>query len=149
MRAVVQRVHAARVEVEGVVVGEVGRGLCAFVGAEEGDADADVVYVASKICALRVFVDETGKMTKSVAEVGGGLLVVSQFTLLGDVRRGNRPSFTRALEPGAARSRVDQVIAACRDRGLSVESGRFGADMRVVVDNDGPVTLLIDSRRSF
>lgn len=149
MRAVVQRVHAGRVEVEGRTVGEIGRGLVAFVGAEEGDTDADGLLVANKIASLRVFVDDAGKMMRSVKDVGGGLLVVSQFTLLGDVRRGNRPSFTRALAPETARARVDEVVERCRAQGITVATGEFGADMRVWVDNDGPVTILIDSRRGF
>jgi D-aminoacyl-tRNA deacylase len=149
MRAVVQRVHAARVEVEGRVVGAVERGLVAFVGAEEGDTGSDSEHVAHKIRALRVFVDETGKMSRSVTDVGGGLLIVSQFTLLGDVRRGNRPSFTRSLEPAEARRRIEEVVQSCRSVGLRVETGEFGADMRVLVENDGPVTILIDSRRAF
>lgn len=149
MRAVVQRVHAARVEVAGEVVGEVGRGLCAFVGVAEGDGDADVRYVANKIASLRVFSDESGKMTQSVGDVRGGVLVVSQFTLHGDVRRGHRPSFTTAMAPDEASRRVDEVIEQIRDRGLEVQCGRFGAEMRVAVDNDGPVTILVDSHKTF
>ncbi len=146
MRAVVQRVHAARVEVGGEVVGEVGRGLVAFVGAQAGDEERDLELVARKIHELRVFVDDEGKMSRAVDAVGGGILVVSQFTLLGDVSRGNRPSFTAAMAPGEAAPMVERLVARLRERGASVATGRFGADMRVVVDNDGPVTIWIDSR---
>lgn len=145
MRAVVQRVHAARVEVGGRVVGAVERGLCAFVGAEEGDGEDDLAWIASKLEKLRVFGDDAGKMSRAVGDVGGGLLLVSQFTLLGDVSRGNRPSFTRAMEPGAARALLEVLVARLA-RTLPVATGEFGADMRVLVDNDGPVTILLDSR---
>jgi D-tyrosyl-tRNA(Tyr) deacylase len=145
VRAVVQRVHAARVEVSGRVVGAVERGLCAFVGAEAGDGDDDVAWIAAKIEKLRVFEDDAGKMSRAAADVGGGVLVVSQFTLLGDVSRGNRPSFTAAMEPRPARALVD-AVAARLARSLPVATGEFGADMRVIVDNDGPVTILLDSR---
>lgn len=145
MRAVVQRVHAARVEVGGRLVGAVERGLCAFVGAEDGDGDDDLAWIAAKIEKLRVFEDEAGKMSRAVGEVGGGVLVVSQFTLLGDLSRGNRPSFTRAMEPGAARALLEVLVERLR-RSVPVSTGEFGADMRVVVDNDGPLTILLDSR---
>lgn len=146
MRAVIQRVHAARVEVEGEVVGAIGRGLCAFVGMHEGDGEADAERTARKLVELRVFEDDRGKMARSVADIGGSLLIVSQFTLLGDVSRGNRPSFTRAMAPEPAREAIERFVERLRGRGLQVETGRFGADMRVVVDNDGPVTILLDSR---
>jgi len=145
----VQRVHAARVEVDGQVVGEIGRGLCAFIGVAEGDQDADVRYLANKIASLRVFCDESGKMTRSVTDVEASVLVVSQFTLVGDVRRGHRPSFTAAMAPDSASVRVDELIELVRERGLTVQTGQFGANMRVVVDNDGPVTILIDSHKTF
>jgi len=146
MRAVVQRVRRARVEVAGEVTGAVERGLVAFVGAAADDGDADLAYVVNKVVALRVFPDAEGKMRHAVADVGGGLLVVSQFTLLGDVRRGNRPSFDGAMEPGAAAQMVDRFVAEARGRGIPVETGRFGAHMTVHVENDGPVTILVDSR---
>ncbi len=145
MRAVVQRVHAARVEVGGEVVGAIDRGLCAFVGAARGDGEEDLAWMARKIAALRIFADDAGKMSRSVVDVGGGILLVSQFTLLGDVTGGNRPSFTPAEAPEVARVSLD----ALRDRlakEVPVQTGRFGADMRVLVDNDGPVTILLDSR---
>ncbi|HEU4408329.1 MAG TPA: D-aminoacyl-tRNA deacylase [Polyangiaceae bacterium] len=149
MRAVVQRCREARVEVAGEIVGAIGPGLVAFVGAGKGDGDADLRYVADKLLGLRVFVDEAGKMNRSVVEAGGALLVVSQFTLYGDVRRGRRPGFDAALEPGAARAMLEQMVSVLRAGGVRVETGRFGADMRVVVDNDGPVTILVDSSRAF
>ena len=149
MRAVVQRARRARVEVAGEITGAIERGLVAFVGAAEGDGDADLAYVVNKVVALRVFPDDEGKMRHALADVGGGLLVVSQFTLFGDVRRGNRPSFDGAMEPAAAERLYDRFVAEARGRGVTVATGRFRADMTVHVENDGPVTILIDSRRGF
>ncbi|MBI4952479.1 MAG: D-tyrosyl-tRNA(Tyr) deacylase [Myxococcales bacterium] len=149
MRAVVQRVSAARVEVAGETVGAIERGLCAFVGAGRDDTAADVTFLADKLATLRVFPDAQGKMSLAVGDVGGAVLVVSQFTLYGDVRRGRRPSFDAAMAPEPARALCDAVVAALRARGLTVATGRFAADMRVVVDNDGPVTILVDSRKAF
>lgn len=149
MRAVVQRARRARVEVLGEVTGAIERGLVAFVGAAEGDGDADLAYVVNKVVALRVFPDDEGKMRHALADVGGGLLVVSQFTLFGDVRRGNRPSFDGAMEPAAAERLYDRFVAEARGRGVTVATGKFRADMTVHVENDGPVTILIDSRRGF
>ncbi|MDI1478155.1 D-aminoacyl-tRNA deacylase [Polyangium sp. y55x31] len=149
MRAVVQRALAARVEVSGEVVGRIGHGLVAFVGAEKGDAQADLDYVVSKVLGLRVFPDASGKMTRALADVGGGLLVISQFTVFGDVRRGLRPSFDGAMEPAGAEALYDRFVEAARKSGVPVETGRFRADMRVFVENDGPVTILVDSRRLF
>ncbi len=145
MRAVVQRVRAARVEVEGRVVGAIERGLCAFVGAQRGDVEDDLAWVAGKIANLRVFDDDAGKMSRSVGEAGGAVLLVSQFTLLGDVSRGNRPGFGEAMDPEPARAMLDAMrtrLAAA----LPVACGEFGAAMRVLVDNDGPVTIVLDSR---
>lgn len=149
MRAVVQRVLAARVEVGGEVTGAIERGLVAFVGAAEGDTQADLDYVVGKVVGLRVFPDDAGKMSRSLADVGGALLAVSQFTVFGDVRRGLRPSFDGAMEPVAAEARYDDFVRQARARGIRVETGRFRADMRVFVENDGPVTVLVDSRRLF
>ncbi|WP_437619953.1 D-aminoacyl-tRNA deacylase [Sorangium sp. So ce1151] len=149
MRAVVQRALAARVEVEGQVVGAIERGLVAFVGAARDDDDADADHVANKIAGLRVFSDDAGKMSRALADVRGGVLAISQFTLFGDVRRGLRPSFDGAMEPVRAEALYDRFVAALRARGLEVATGRFRADMRVFVENDGPVTLLIDSKRTF
>lgn len=145
MRAVVQRVLSASVTVEGEVVGKIDRGLVAFVGAEGPDTDADMAYVVGKIVGLRVFQDDAGKMSKSLADVGGSLLFVTQFTLFGDVKKGNRPSFIRAMPPGEAAPFLERAVALAR-KSVPVETGRFGADMKVLVENDGPVTILIDSR---
>ena len=146
MRVVVQRVRAARVEVAGAVVGAIEAGLVAFVGAGVGDEERDVVWCVEKVVGLRVFEDDAGKMSRSLADVGGALLVVSQFTLFGDVRRGRRPSFEQAMPPGPAEALYERFVALARAKGARVETGRFRADMRVVVDNDGPITLLVDSR---
>ncbi len=149
MRAVVQRALAARVEVEGQVVGAIERGLVAFVGAAKDDDEADADHIANKIAGLRVFSDEAGKMSRALADVRGGVLAISQFTLFGDVRRGLRPSFDGAMEPVRAETLYERFVAALRARGLEVATGRFRADMRVFVENDGPVTVLIDSKRTF
>lgn len=149
MRAVVQRARRAQVEVGGQVVGRIERGLVAFVGAAKGDDEQDVAYVVNKVVGLRVFEDDTGKMSRALADVGGGLLVISQFTLFGDVRRGLRPSFDGAMEPVRAEQLYDRFVADARARGVAVETGRFRADMRVSVENDGPVTILVDSKRLF
>jgi len=146
MRAVVQRVLAARVEVSGEIVGQIGLGLVVFVGIGKDDAPADVDYLANKVLGLRVFADDEGKMNRALGDVGGGLLVVSQFTLFGDTSRGRRPSYADAMPPERAESLYEAFVARCRDAVAQVATGRFGADMRVVVDNDGPVTLLLDSK---
>jgi D-aminoacyl-tRNA deacylase len=149
MRAVVQRAIGARVEVDGETVGAIGRGLVAFIGAEQGDTDRDVDYVADKIAGLRVFEDERGKMSRSAVDEAAGVLAISQFTVFGDVRRGKRPSFDQALEPVQAERLFNLCVSALRSRGVHTETGRFRAMMRVLVDNDGPVTILIDSRKAF
>jgi D-tyrosyl-tRNA(Tyr) deacylase len=149
VRAVVQRVRRARVEVGGEVTGAIERGLVAFVGAAEGDGDADLAYTVNKVVGLRVFPDAEGKMRLALADVGGALLVVSQFTVFGDVRRGNRPGFDGAMEPVGAERLYDRFVAEARARGVPVETGRFRADMTVHVENDGPVTILVDSRKLF
>ncbi len=149
MRAVVQRVHEARVEVAGEVVGRVGRGVCVFVGAGADDEARDLTYVADKVTNLRIFTDDDGKMNRSVADIGGAVLAVSQFTVYGDVRKGRRPSFAHAMAPDEAKAAYDKFVSLLRDRGLEVETGRFAADMRVLVDNDGPVTILVDSKKAF
>jgi len=149
MRAVAQRVASAEVEVEGQVVGRIGRGLLVYLGAAKGDHEADVEYMAHKLAGLRIFEDADGKMSRSVAEVGGGVLVISQFTLFGDVRRGRRPSFEEAAPPEEAVLRYEEVCARLRAQGLHVETGRFRARMVVRAAVDGPVTILIDSRKLF
>jgi D-tyrosyl-tRNA(Tyr) deacylase len=146
MRAVVQRVFAARVEVSGEIVGQIGGGLVVFVGIGKDDGPADVAHLAGKVLGLRVFADDQEKMNRALGEVGGGLLVVSQFTLLGDTSRGRRPSYADAMPPERAERLYEDFVARCRDGVARVATGRFGADMRVVVDNDGPVTLLLDSK---
>lgn len=149
MRAVVQRVSRAEVRVEGAVVGRIGRGLLALVAAGDDDSDEDVAYLADKVVGLRIFADEAGQMNRALAEVGGGLLVVSQFTLFGDCRKGRRPSFIDALAPGPAEALYDRFVAQLRASGVPVETGRFRAMMEVDLVNDGPVTLLLDSRKTF
>ncbi len=144
-----QRVRRARVEVASELVGAIEQGLVAFVGAATGDGDADVAYTVNKVAGLRVFADDAGKMSRALADIGGGLLVISQFTVFGDVRRGLRPSFDDALEPVGAERLYEKFVADARARGLQVATGRFRADMLVSVENDGPVTILVDSRKSF
>ena len=145
MRAVVQRVTAARVEVAGEIVGRIERGLVAFVGIGKGDGEAEARYLVDKITSLRVFEDDEGKMNRALADVAGGLLLVSQFTLYGDTSRGRRPGFDRAMPPAEAERLYDRVVTLARERHSPVETGRFRADMRVLVDNDGPVTLLVET----
>jgi len=150
MRAVVQRARAARVEVGDQIVGEIGPGLVAFVGAGKEDTDRDLAYVADKIVNLRVLGDDNGKMNRSVLDTGGGVLVVSQFTLYGDARQGRRPAFTGALEPIAAKALYEQALRQIATAGVKrVQAGEFAADMRVELVNDGPVTILLDSRKLF
>jgi D-tyrosyl-tRNA(Tyr) deacylase len=149
MRAVVQRVAWARVRVAESVVGEIGPGLLVLLGAQRGDAEPDVERLAEKTVHLRVFEDEAGALNRSLLEIGGALLVVSQFTLLGDCRKGRRPSFIDALEPVAAEALCTRFVELCRGHGAPVETGRFRAMMEVELCNSGPVTLLLDSRRAF
>lgn len=150
MRAVVQRVSRASVTVGGRVTGQIDRGLLVLLGAGGGDGAEDLRYVVDKVVNLRIFPDDAGKMNRSVLEVGGGVLVVSQFTLYGDVRQGRRPAFIGALEPVAARQLYEQALVALRAAGVArVEAGEFGADMAVELVNDGPVTILLDSRKLF
>ncbi len=149
MRAVVQRVARAEVRVEGRVTGAVGKGLLVLLGVAQGDGEAEARFLADKVAGLRVFEDEAGKMNRALAEVGGGVLVVSQFTLLGDLRRGNRPSFTAAAAPEDANRLYERFCAMLREKGLPVAQGVFRAHMDVELLNDGPVTLLLDSSRLF
>ncbi|MGQ0735688.1 MAG: D-aminoacyl-tRNA deacylase [Acidobacteriota bacterium] len=154
MRAVVQRVSRAQVTVGDAIVGAVGHGLLVLLGVEEGDGDDDVQYVATKVREMRIFEDSGDaqgrrRMNRSVVDVGGAVLVVSQFTLIGDLRRGRRPSFDRAAPPDEAQRRYEDVVASLRAAGLQVQTGTFQAMMRVSLDNEGPVTILIDSRRGF
>ena len=144
MRVLLQRVREARVEVEGKVVGAIGRGILLFVGVGPEDGDAQLDWMAQKVSALRIFPDDEGKMNRSVADVGGAVLVVSQFTLYGDVRKGNRPSFIRAAAPEVADARYRAFAARLAERLPQVEMGVFAADMQVHLVNDGPVTLWLE-----
>ena len=144
MRALVQRVAQARVRVDGQVVGEIGPGLCCLVGATHGDDRDSAVKLAAKIWHLRILADENGHMNRSVAEVGGEILVVSQFTLYGDTRKGRRPSFIAAAAPDEAAPLIDELVAELRRLGATVATGSFGANMAVELTNDGPVTLMIE-----
>lgn len=146
MRSVVQRVAWARVRVDGVTVGEIGPGLLALVGAAAGDTSADASTLAEKLTGLRIFPDDEGRMNRSVSETGGAVLVVSQFTLLGDLRRGRRPSFTGAAPPEEAEPLVDEVVEHLRRAGVPCATGRFRAHMEVELLNDGPVTLALEVR---
>ena len=149
MRAVIQRVEKASVSVEGEIKGQIGAGFLVLIGVEEGDGDVDFKYIADKVPNLRVFEDEQGKMNRSLLDVGGELLAVSQFTLLGDARGGRRPSFITAARPETADPMYERLVADWRVRGIRVETGVFGAHMKVSLVNDGPVTILLDSRRRF
>ena len=149
MRAVVQRVTSAQVTVEGRVVSRIGRGLLVFIGVDRDDGAADLVYVAGKVRDLRIFGDEEGKMNRSITDVAGEILVVSQFTLSADCRRGRRPSFDTAAPPEVARSMYDTFVETLRAMDLPVQTGEFRAMMQVELINDGPVTILLDSRKNF
>ena len=149
MRAVLQRVSSARVRVDDATVGDIGRGLLVLLGVARGDTAADATAIAAKITALRVFEDDAGRMNLSVADVQGGVLVVSQFTLLGDCRGGRRPSYIDAAPPETANALYETVVAAVRQAGVPVATGVFRAHMAVELVNDGPVTLLIDSTKAF
>lgn len=149
MRAVVQRVSRARVTVGEEITGEVAMGLLVLLGVARGDAEADSTYLAEKIAGLRIFEDENGKMNRNVADVGGGVLAVSQFTLYGDVRRGKRPSFDDAAPAEFARQLYEMFVERIRAAGLRCETGQFQAMMKVELVNEGPVTILLDSKKVF
>ena len=149
MRALVQRVSHASVTIDGVVHGKIGQGFLVLLGITDGDTEDDAVYLADKTVKMRVFTDENDKMNRSLADVGGQVLVVSQFTLYGDARGGRRPSFIAAARPEEANERYEQLVAAWRAQGIHVETGRFRADMQVSLVNDGPVTILMDSTKAF
>src|SRR5688500_5020106 len=146
MKAVIQRVTRASVEVNGEVVGRIDAGLLVLLGVEKEDNDVDAEYIADKLTELRIFSDAHGKMNRSIVDIGGKLLIVSQFTLLGDTTKGRRPGFDRAAPPEHALALYERVVAIGRNRGMHVETGRFGAHMRVSLENDGPVTFLLESR---
>ena len=149
MRAVVQRVKSADVSVDGNITGAIEKGLVVFLGVEEGDSGSDADYLAEKVAGLRVFEDADGKMNLSVMEESGAVLAISQFTLLGDVRKGKRPSFTKAAPPEKADALYREFIEGVRARGVDVSEGVFRAEMYVRVNNDGPVTIMIDSKKIF
>ena len=147
MRAVVQRVKEARVRVEGEEVASIGRGLLVLLGVEKGDSEKDLVWLSDKVAGLRIFEDPSGRMNLSVEEVSGEVLVVSNFTLCGDCRKGKRPSFDPAEKPEQARELCERFVSRLREKGFRVRTGRFGAYMEVHLVNDGPVTLILDSRK--
>lgn len=149
MRAVVQRVKKSHVEIDDQIVGQIGQGLTVLLGVEEEDELADGLYLVEKIANLRIFEDADGKMNASLLDVGGALLVISQFTLMGDARRGRRPSFSTAARPEKAIPLYEDFITKMREKGIVVETGVFQADMTVHIANDGPVTLLLDSKKGF
>ena len=149
MRCVIQRVTQARVDVAGETVGAIENGFMVLIGSENGDTEADAKYCADKIAGLRVFEDENGKMNRALADVGGAVLLVSQFTLLADARHGRRPDFIQAARPEVAEPLCDRVKAMLEEKGLHVETGRFRTEMQVSLVNDGPVTILLDSRKTF
>ncbi|KXG76993.1 D-aminoacyl-tRNA deacylase [Thermotalea metallivorans] len=149
MRAVVQRVSSASVTVDNKITGKIGKGFLVLLGVEEEDDEKDLEYMVEKVTNLRIFEDENEKMNLSLKDIRGELLVVSQFTLLGDCRRGRRPSFSTAAKPEKANAFYLKFVEKCRESGLAVETGVFQAHMEVNLCNDGPVTLLIDSKKTF
>lgn len=145
MRAILQRVTSASVVVDGVAIGEIETGLVVLLGVADGDTEADLKYVLDKTTGLRIFADDQGKMNLSVKDVSGSLLVVSQFTLLADTKKGRRPSFNSSAEPEIADAYYQQFVRLALAEGIAVQTGRFGADMKVSLCNDGPVTIILDS----
>lgn len=149
MRAVVQKVKEADVSVDNNITGSINKGLMVLLGVEEGDTEADALYMADKITGLRIFEDEEGKMNLSIKDVGGDILAVSQFTLLGDARKGKRPSFSKAARPDEANRLYRHFIDLVNERDVKTEEGVFQAEMLVRIYNDGPVTILLDSKKLF
>lgn len=149
MRCVIQRVTEASVTIDGEMVGRCGKGFLVLIGVHVDDTEKDLKYMADKVPKLRVFEDDAGKMNLSLKDIGGEILAVSQFTLYGDARGGNRPSFITAARPEKANPMYEQLVQAWRDQGIHVETGRFGADMKVALVNDGPVTIMMDSTKAF
>ena len=149
MRAVVQRVTGASVTVENETVGAIGPGIMVLVGVSKEDTDKDLKYIVEKVMNLRIFDDENGVMNRSVLDVGGSILAVSQFTLYGDARGGRRPSYFQAAGPEPANELYERAVAAWRENGIHVETGRFRTEMKVSLVNDGPVTILLDSEKAF
>ncbi len=149
MRAVVQRVKNSKVSVDGKIVGEITSGMTVLLGVEDGDTQKDVEYMAEKITSLRIFEDSDSKMNLSLTDVNGQMLVISQFTLLGDCRKGRRPAFIKAAKPDLAKNLYEKFIEIVKDKGIVVETGIFQAEMLVDIANDGPVTLMLDSNKLF
>lgn len=149
MRAVVQRVKYSKVEVNGEIIGEIQKGLNVLLGISKEDTSEDISYMKDKILNLRIFEDEEGKLNKSLMDISGELLIVSQFTLYGDCRKGRRPSFIEALGGDEAEKMYEEFVKLCKQEVTRVETGKFGADMKVTIENDGPVTIMIDSKKNF
>ncbi len=147
MRAVIQRVTNSEVKIDGRINGSINNGFMVLLGVGEGDTEADMKYIADKIINLRIFSDENDKMNLSLADVGGGMLVISQFTLYGDCSHGRRPYFGDAMEPVGANKMYEEFVSYVRSQGINTETGEFGADMKVTLTNDGPVTIILDSRK--
>ena len=149
MRAIIQRVSQASVAVAEETIGAIDQGLMVLLGVAQGDTSKDIVYLSDKTAGLRIFEDDDGKMNRSVEDIGGSILVISQFTLLGDCRKGRRPGFTDAAPPELADTLYEGYVDALRSRGITVATGVFRADMQVSLINDGPVTIMLDSRKKF
>lgn len=149
MRGVVQRVSEAHVQVDGKIVGQIEHGLVVLLGVAEGDTATDLKYLVEKTVHLRIFEDEEGKMNRSVLDSGGSILAISQFTLLGDCRKGRRPSFITAAKPEEANTLYEEYVRLVREQGITVETGIFRADMKVHLVNDGPVTMILDSTKTL
>lgn len=149
MRSIVQRVERASVSINNKRTSSIGRGVLVFLGVEKGDTSQDADYLTDKIVNLRIFEDEAGKMNRSLIEIAGEMMVVSQFTLLADCRKGRRPSFVQAEEPDEAKKLYDLFVTKCRDKLLNVATGEFQAMMKIELINDGPVTIMLDSRKRF
>lgn len=149
MRGILQRVGWAKVETDGEIIGSIGRGILLLLGVSDDDTESDLKYIADKMINLRIFEDDNSKMNLSVKDIGGELLVVSQFTLYGDCRKGRRPSFDKAGNPEFANEMYEKFIDYCRQSGLKTQCGKFGADMKVSLLNDGPVTIMLDSTKLY
>jgi D-tyrosyl-tRNA(Tyr) deacylase len=149
LRAVIQRVLSSKVEVDGKVIGSIGKGLNILLGISKEDTEEDVKYLKEKIINLRIFEDENGKLNKSLLDIGGDIIIVSQFTLYGDCRKGRRPSFVEALGGKEAYILYNKFVESIKNEVNNVATGEFGADMKVYIENDGPVTILLDSKKTF